>query len=89
MPTTTPTTQTPDEVIAAFITRLMHGETVPPSESAACAELAEALRGIYARRSDRELALVALRVMDAMIDMVRSSVQAESVLRDFIRGGGR
>lgn len=76
------------ETIANFIATQMDGEQVPPHNSAALARLSEAVKAIQ-QASDRDLAMLALRVVSIAIDRIRSSITAERALHDFIQPGDR
>jgi len=76
------------DIIITFIVNQMDGEPVPPHNSATLARLAKAVEA-FQKASDRDLQLLALRIVGVVIDRVCSNIAAEQILCDFIQPGDR
>lgn len=74
------------DTFTAFVADQMDGAQVPPHNSKELNRLSEAVTAIQ-KGGDHDLQIMALRVMNAVIDRVRSGIGAEQTLRTFLTGG--
>lgn len=77
------------DALIDFVTEQMDGAQVPPAGSAGLTRLGAAVAAIQTSASDRDLQMLGLRTMSAVIARACSSIAAEKALRDFIRPGGQ
>ena len=73
------------ELIAKFITEQMDGSSVPPNDSAELRQLSASVKRVLGG-GDAQLHLLATRVIGALIDRVRSSLAASTMLKHLQRG---
>lgn len=76
------------KTISEFVREQMDGGQVPPSGSPEFDAMGEAVGNLIRHNSPRELEILALRLLDVVIDRVRSNLAAEKALRAFIQPGG-
>lgn len=74
--------------IINFLAAQMDGEQVPPAGNAAFNQIAAAV-GALQKSADKDLQVLALRTIGAVISRVQSSIAAEQALREFIQPGSR
>lgn len=82
------TNSTHIDTIINFLAAQMDGEQVPPAGSAAFDQVSAAV-GTSLKSSDKDLQVLALRAVGAVIARVQGSIAAERALHEFIQPGSR
>jgi len=80
---------TDTDTLIDFISRQMDGEQAPPAGTAEEQRIADAVRAIQRRASDKELINLGLKAMGIVIDRMRSGIAAQDALMRFVAPGDR
>lgn len=80
---------TDTDTLIDFISRQMDGEQAPAAGTAEEQRIADAIRAIQRRASDKELINLGLKAMGTVIARMSSSIAAQGALMQFIAPGDR
>ncbi|KRC11508.1 hypothetical protein ASE11_19055 [Hydrogenophaga sp. Root209] len=80
---------TDTDTLIDFISSQMDGDQAPPAGTADEQRIADAIRAIQKRASDKELINLGLKAMGTVIARMSSSIAAQGALMKFIAPGDR